>query len=84
MGFFATVVVGLIAGWLVSIVLKTRLALWKDLLMGVIGGFVGGWLTSVFLGQNLMSGINLTSVLVAAVGAIIVILLYRVVARPKG
>ena len=84
MGFFATVVVGLIAGWLASIVVKTRLALWKDLLMGVIGGFVGGWLTSVFLGQNLMSGINLTSILVAAVGAIIVILLYRLVARPKG
>ena len=81
MGFFATIVVGLIAGWLASLVMKTKYPLWIDMLLGVIGGFVGGWLTGLLLGVNLMSGINITSIVVALVGAIIVIALYRLIKR---
>jgi len=83
MGIFATIVVGLIAGWLASLVMKTKASIWMDLLMGVIGGFVGGWLTGLLLGQNLMSGINFTSILVAFVGAIIVIAIYRLLTRGR-
>lgn len=81
MGIFATIVVGLIAGWLASLVMKTKTGLWIDMLLGVIGGFVGGWLTGLLLGVNLMSGINLTSILVAFVGAIVVIVIYRLIKR---
>jgi len=83
MGLFATIVVGLIAGWLASMLMKTNTGLWKDLLFGVIGGVVGGWLSSLLLGVNLMSGINLTSILVAIVGAIVVIAIYRAVTRSR-
>lgn len=83
MGIIATIVVGLIAGWLASLIMKSRTSLWIDMLMGVIGGFVGGWLTGLILGVNLMSGINLTSILVALVGAIIVIAIYRLIARRR-
>lgn len=79
MGFFATVIVGLIAGFLAHLVMKTRTGLIVDLILGVIGGFVGGWLSGVVLGENLMSGINLTSILVALVGAIIVVVVYRLI-----
>ena len=51
------------------------------LIMGVIGGFVGGWLSSLIFGGNLMNGITLQSILVALVGAIIVIAVYRLVTR---
>ena len=81
MGIFATIVVGLVAGWLASLVMKTRTSLWIDLLLGVIGGFVGGWLTGLLMGVNLMSGINLTSIIVAFVGAIIVIGIFRLIKR---
>ena len=81
MGIFATIVVGLIAGWLASLVMKTGTGLWIDLLLGVIGGFVGGWLTGLLMGVNLMSGINLTSIVVAFVGAIVVIAVYRLIRR---
>jgi uncharacterized membrane protein YeaQ/YmgE (transglycosylase-associated protein family) len=81
MGIFATIVVGLIAGWLASAVMKTKTGLWIDMLLGVIGGFVGGWLTGVLLGANLMSGINLTSIVVAFAGAVIVIAVYRLIKR---
>ena len=83
MGIFATIVVGLVAGWLASLVMKAKTSLWIDLVMGVIGGFVGGWLTSLLLGTNLMSGINITSILVALVGAIIVIAIYRFFTRGR-
>jgi uncharacterized membrane protein YeaQ/YmgE (transglycosylase-associated protein family) len=81
MGIFATIVVGLIAGWLASLVMKTKAPLWIDMLLGVVGGFVGGWLTGLLLGANLMSGINLTSIVVAFLGAVIVIAIYRFIKR---
>jgi uncharacterized membrane protein YeaQ/YmgE (transglycosylase-associated protein family) len=81
MGIFATIVVGLIAGWLASLVMKAKTSVWIDLLMGVIGGFLGGWLTSLFFGANMMTGINITSILVALAGAIIVIAIYRLLSR---
>jgi uncharacterized membrane protein YeaQ/YmgE (transglycosylase-associated protein family) len=81
MGIFATLVVGLIAGWLASLIMKTHTSIWMDLLMGVIGGFVGGWLSSLLLGANLMSGINFTSIIVGLVGAVVVIAIYRLVTR---
>ena len=83
MGIFATLVVGLIAGWLASLVMKTKTSIWMDLLMGIIGGFVGGWLSSLLLGGNLMSGINITSIVVALMGAIVVIAIYRLVTRRR-
>jgi len=49
----------------------------------VTGGFVGGWITSLILGVNLMSGINLTSILVALVGAIVVIAIDRLISKKR-
>jgi uncharacterized membrane protein YeaQ/YmgE (transglycosylase-associated protein family) len=83
MGIFATLVVGLIAGFLAHWLMKTKTGLLVDLILGVIGGFVGGWLTGLVLGRNLMSGIELTSILVALVGAVIVIAIYRLVTRGR-
>ncbi len=81
MGFLATIVVGLIAGFLAHLLMRTNTGLLLDLVLGVIGGFVGGWLSSLIFGGNLMSGINLTSIIVALIGAIIVIAIYRLVTR---
>lgn len=81
MGFIATVIVGLIAGWLASLIMKARSGLLWDLIMGVIGGFVGGWLSSLIFGANLMTGINLSSIATGLVGAIIVIAIYRFLTR---
>ena len=81
MGILATLVVGAIAGFLAHLLMKTHTGLLVDVIMGIIGGFVGGWLSSLVLHENLMSGINITSIIVALVGAIIVIFLYRLITR---
>lgn len=83
MGWFASIVVGLIAGLLASWLMKAKTGMLTDMILGVIGGFVGGWLSSLLFGANLMSGINLTSIIVAFLGAIVVIFVYRMVAQRR-
>ncbi len=75
--------VGLIAGFLVHLLMRTRTGLLMDLVLGIIGGFVGGWLTTLFLHENLMSGINLQSIIVALVGAVVVVVVFRLIFRGR-
>jgi uncharacterized membrane protein YeaQ/YmgE (transglycosylase-associated protein family) len=63
--------------------MRTRTGLIVDLILGVIGGFVGGWLSKLVLGENLMSGIDLQSIIVALIGAIVVIVVYRLLFRRR-
>jgi uncharacterized membrane protein YeaQ/YmgE (transglycosylase-associated protein family) len=79
MGIFATLVVGLVAGWLTGMLMKGHYSIIVDMILGIIGGFVGGWLTALVFGANLMTGINITSLIVAIVGAVIVVAVYRLI-----
>jgi len=81
MGLLATILVGLIAGLVASRVMKAKTSIWMDILLGIAGAILGGWITSLFTGVNLVSGFNLTSILVAIVGSIVVIFLYRLIKR---
>lgn len=83
MNLLSTILVGLIAGWLASYLMKTNTGILIDLILGVVGGVVGGWLTSLLFGADLMGGFNLTSILVAFLGAIIVIAVYRFFKRGR-
>ncbi len=83
MGILATIIVGLIAGFLAHLLMRTRTGIVIDLILGVIGGFVGGWISSLLFGINLMSGINITSIIVALIGAIVVIAIYRLFRRER-
>jgi uncharacterized membrane protein YeaQ/YmgE (transglycosylase-associated protein family) len=83
MGLIATIVVGLIAGLVASWLMKAKTGMLMDLILGVVGGVVGGWITSLILGVNLMSGFNLTSIIVALLGAIVVIAIYRFITKNR-
>lgn len=83
MTLLATIVVGLIAGLLASYLMKAKTGILVDLILGVVGAILGGWITSLILGVNLVSGFNLTSVIVAVLGAILVIVLYRFFVRRR-
>ena len=83
MGLIATIVVGLVAGLLASWLMKAKTGVLIDLVLGVVGSILGGWITSLILGVNLVSGINLTSIIVALVGAILVIAIYRLISRGR-
>lgn len=83
MGLLATIVVGLVAGWLASLIMKTNTGLLTELILGVIGAIVGGWIASLLTGVDMVTGINLTSILVALLGAILVIAIYRFFRRAR-
>ena len=81
MGLVAWIVVGLIAGFLAGVVMKgSGYGVIGDIIVGVIGGLLGGYLAAYFLHiKNAMTGINLETILVAFIGAIILLVLLRLV-----
>ena len=82
MGILSWIVVGLIAGWLAGMVMKGGgYGLIGDIIVGVIGGLLGGWIATTFLKIGAgMSGINLESILVAFGGAVVLLLVLRLLA----
>jgi len=81
MGIISWIVVGLIAGWLAGLVVKgDGYGCIGDIVVGVIGGLLGGWIASSFFHMgDPMSGVNLQSILVAFFGAVIFVIVLRVV-----
>lgn len=81
MGFISWLVLGLIAGFIASKVInKSGEGLILDIVLGVAGAFVGGWLFSLF-GATGVTGLNIYSMVVAVIGAIVVLVLYHAVVR---
>ena len=79
MGLLSWIIVGLIAGWLANQVMRGgRGNAATDIVVGVIGGLVGGFLAANLFGvPNAVNGINVGSVFVAFLGAIVAIALVR-------
>jgi uncharacterized membrane protein YeaQ/YmgE (transglycosylase-associated protein family) len=79
MSFIAWIVLGLIAGFIASkIVNKSGEGLIMDIVLGVIGAVVGGFLFQT-LGMAGVSGVNIYSILVAIVGAVVVLFVYHAI-----
>jgi uncharacterized membrane protein YeaQ/YmgE (transglycosylase-associated protein family) len=77
MTIVAWLVVGLIAGWIGSLVVNRRgEGLVLDIVLGVVGAIVGGFLFNMF-GHAGATGINLYSILVAVVGSVVVLAIYH-------
>ena len=79
MSILSWVIVGLIAGFLAGKVMRAGgYGLIGDIVVGVLGGLIGGWLaTSVLKIGATVNGINVESILVALVGAVILLVLLR-------
>jgi uncharacterized membrane protein YeaQ/YmgE (transglycosylase-associated protein family) len=83
MSFLAWIVLGLIAGFIGSkIVNKSGEGFFLDIILGIVGAVVGGWLFTMF-GAHGVTGLNLYSILVAVIGAILVLVIYHAVFRRR-
>ena len=71
---------GAIVGWLASVVMKTNSSqgLLADIILGILGSIVGGYVMSL-LGFGGVSGFNIYSILVGLVGAIVLIMIGRMI-----
>ena len=77
MGIISWIVLGLIAGFIGSKIVDSQgQGFWLNIALGVIGALVGGFLFSLF-GATGVTGLNIWSIIVAVVGAIVVLLVYN-------
>jgi len=82
LSILAWIIVGAIAGWLANLIIGGGGGLIGSIIIGIIGALVGGWLSTSVLGLPYdVSGINLTSVLVATAGAVVVLFIAGLVRR---
>lgn len=80
MSIIAWLILGLIAGFIGSkIVNSTGQGIIVDIVLGIVGAFVGGYVFTL-LGAAPVTGLNLYSLLVAIVGAVLVLVIYHAVA----
>lgn len=72
------IILGGIAGWLASMFMKSGHSALVDIILGIIGAFVGGFIMNSF-GQPGVTGFNLYSIVVAFIGAVVLIFIGRMV-----
>jgi uncharacterized membrane protein YeaQ/YmgE (transglycosylase-associated protein family) len=83
MSFIAWIILGLISGFIASkLVNRTGEGVFLDIILGIVGAFVGGWLFNTF-GRVGVTGLNLYSMMVAAIGAIVVLVIYHALVRRR-
>ena len=77
MGIISWIILGLIAGFIGSKIVDSQgQGFWLNIALGVIGALVGGFLFSLF-GATGVTGLNIWSIIVAVVGAIVVLVVYN-------
>ncbi len=79
MGILSWLIVGLIAGWLANAVMRGgRGNIVTDIIVGIIGAIVGGFLAAqLFHVGNAVNGVNIGSIVVAFLGAVVAIAIVR-------
>lgn len=84
MGILSWIVVGLVAGWLAKMISAGSEpgGLLTTLLIGVVGAVVGGVIANA-LGYAGASGINLYSILIATLGAVLSLFLWKTLSRRR-
>jgi len=85
MSILSWIIVGIIAGWLAKMVIPGEgpKGVLGDLVIGVVGAIVGGWIFNYF-GHPGATGVNLASIVVAFIGAVVLLWLARQVLGTRG
>jgi uncharacterized membrane protein YeaQ/YmgE (transglycosylase-associated protein family) len=80
MNILGWVILGAIAGWIASIIMKknSQMGAFANITVGIVGAFIGGFLFHLFGGIGI-TGFNLWSVIVATVGAVVLLWLVNLV-----
>ena len=84
MGFVAWIVVGAIAGFIANQVMGSREGLLMVVVLGIVGGLVGGYLATTVFKMGTVDGINIESIFIATLGAILVVVVVRFLQGSRG
>lgn len=77
MEIIAWIVLGAIAGWITNLIMGGGEGVILTIILGIVGAVVGGYLAGSVLGIADVTGINIESIVVAVIGAVIVVVIFR-------
>lgn len=79
MGILSWIIVGLIAGWLAGAIMRGRgFGIIGDIVIGILGALIGGFIAqAVFNIPDAVSGLNPLTIIVAVIGAVVLIAIIR-------
>ena len=77
MGIVAWIVLGAIAGFITNMIMGGREGVIGTIVLGIVGAVVGGYLAGTVLRVADVTGINIESIVVSVIGAVIVVAVYR-------
>jgi uncharacterized membrane protein YeaQ/YmgE (transglycosylase-associated protein family) len=83
MSFIIWIIVGALAGWVASMIMKTdaQMGALANIVVGIIGAFIGGWIVSLF-GIDVMDGtLRIESILTAILGSVVLLAILKAVRR---
>ena len=83
MGIVSWIVLGAIAGFLANLVVGGREGILGTILLGIVGAIVGGWLASEVFHKGDVTGVNVESIVIAVLGAIIVLVVWTTATRNR-
>ena len=79
MGIIAWIVLGAIAGYITNLIMGGGEGIIATIILGIVGAVVGGYLAGTVLKVADVTGINIESIVVAVIGGVIVVAVYRLV-----
>ena len=84
MGIIAWIVIGAIAGYIADFIMHTHNGVVMTIILGIVGAVIGGWLAGAFLNLKDPTGFNVETIVVAVVGAVIVIFVVNMLLGGRG
>jgi uncharacterized membrane protein YeaQ/YmgE (transglycosylase-associated protein family) len=83
MGILSWIVLGAIAGFLANMIVGGREGLIGTIILGIVGAVVGGYIASAVFHKGDVSGVNVESIVIAVLGAILVLFVWRALTRRR-
>jgi uncharacterized membrane protein YeaQ/YmgE (transglycosylase-associated protein family) len=85
MGILSWIIVGLLAGIIANLIYPgpSRGGWLGAMILGIVGAVVGGFVFGLITGQDMVSGVDPVSILVAVVGALVLLFGWNALARPR-
>lgn len=84
MGLLSWIILGGLAGWLASIIMKKNasMGILANIAVGIIGAFIGGFIVNL-LGGGSVTGFNLESFLIALLGSVVLLAIINLLTKGK-
>ncbi|MDB5185530.1 MAG: Transglycosylase-associated protein [Candidatus Saccharibacteria bacterium] len=81
----AWIIIGALAGWIASIIMKTNAEMGAiaNIIVGILGAFIGGFVVRMLTGADTTTGFNVATLLTSILGAVILLAIVRMFRRPR-